>query len=107
MHKNLLSHAQRMAMAGLLGLPAVGACIKPPAPAAAVVGGVPFKINSAPEGADVTVDGQSYATTPLSLILKPGTHLLKLSKSGYFLVTTTVTVPPEGGAFQGVLAASH
>ena len=49
-------------------------------------------IKSAPEGAEVTIDGKFVGSTPSTLQLKPGDHTISVKKAGYALWNRTVTV---------------
>lgn len=49
-------------------------------------------IKSAPEGAEVTIDGKFVGNTPSTLQLKPGEHTISVKKAGYTLWNRTVTV---------------
>lgn len=44
------------------------------------------RISSAPEGADVTLDGEPFGTTPLDKPIIPGDHVIRVSKEGYISV---------------------
>jgi len=69
-------------------------------------GAVEFKLDSEPGGAEVVVDGIPRGTAPVTLHLTPGSHRVKLSKSGYFALESAVEVT-AGGAFTGRMMASH
>ena len=72
------------------------------APAAPAVG--ELVVNSAPEGAQVQVDGRGAGPTPLSLAgLSAGQHLVVLSKAGYALESRSVLI--HGGT-RAALAVS-
>jgi hypothetical protein len=43
-------------------------------------------IGSDPEGADVTLDGEPFGTTPLDKPVIPGDHVIRVSKEGYIAV---------------------
>lgn len=49
-------------------------------------------IKSAPDGAEVTIDGKFIGSTPSTLQLKPGEHTISIKKAGYTLWKRTVTV---------------
>jgi hypothetical protein len=55
-------------------------------------------IDSQPQGATVTIEGQAFGTTPTTITsLEPGsTQTLVIKKAGYTNVTQTVTVPGPG-----------
>jgi len=65
--------------------PQVDSTPVPPAPAVAPPPPLPsLKIASAPSGAQVDVDGVPVGTTELTLKdVKPGTHMIRISKAGY------------------------
>ncbi len=52
-------------------------------------------LSSIPSGATVSVDGQPAGTTPLTIELKPGDHLLALSAAGFKTWQTRLTVTPN------------
>jgi len=57
--------------------------LAPRSSAPAIVGGQ-LTVDSSPAGAQVTVDGQSHAVTPISLAnLLPGHHTITISKPGF------------------------
>ena len=43
-------------------------------------------ISSDPEGAEVTLDGEAFGTTPLDKPIVPGDHVIRVSKEGYIAV---------------------
>jgi hypothetical protein len=43
-------------------------------------------ISSEPEGAEVTLDGEAFGTTPLDKPVIPGEHVIRVSKDGYIAV---------------------
>jgi hypothetical protein len=43
-------------------------------------------IISVPEGADVTLDGEPFGTTPIDKPIIPGDHVIRVSKEGYIAV---------------------
>lgn len=43
-------------------------------------------VNSDPEGADVTLDGEPFGVTPLDKRIIPGDHTIRVSKDGYISV---------------------
>ncbi len=51
-------------------------------------------IKSAPDGADITVDGRYVGSTPSTVTLSPGDHLIKIEKSGFKAWERTITVSP-------------
>jgi predicted transcriptional regulator len=46
-------------------------------------GGTTVNISSCPAGADIEVDGAFVGNTPSSVLIPPGEHSIKMSKSGY------------------------
>lgn len=56
-----------------------------------------LRIESSPEGAVVQIDGERQGTTPLGLsTIRPGKHLVTLSKQGYLDDCQTVELRPAG-----------
>ncbi len=51
-------------------------------------------LESDPAGSTVLIDGVESGTTPVILILKPGTHTVIAEKRGFLPFKGTVTVPP-------------
>ncbi|KQC03989.1 MAG: hypothetical protein APR53_04245 [Methanoculleus sp. SDB] len=52
-----------------------------------------ISVSSSPTGATIYLDGVNKGTTPATLTgISPGTHTVKLTKSGYYDYTKTVTV---------------
>jgi hypothetical protein len=51
-------------------------------------------IKSAPDGADITVDGRYVGSTPSTVSLSPGDHMIKIEKSGFKAWERTITVSP-------------
>lgn len=49
-------------------------------------------IKSTPDGAEITVDEKFVGNTPSTLRLKPGDHVISISKSGFTLWKRTVTL---------------
>src|SRR6266404_3992870 len=49
-------------------------------------------IKSAPDGAEITIDGKLMGTTPSTIQLSPGDHIVVLEKSGFKSWQRTVTV---------------
>lgn len=47
------------------------------------LGGTTLNISSSPAGADIEVDGAFVGNTPSSVLIPPGEHSIKMSKSGY------------------------
>lgn len=43
-------------------------------------------VSSEPEGAEVTLDGEAFGTTPLDKSVIPGEHVIRVSKDGYIAV---------------------
>ena len=56
-----------------------------PAPAAAAAADVPssVQLTSTPIGAEITIDGNYQGSTPSTIKLRPGTHSIKVTKSGF------------------------
>ena len=53
-------------------------------------------IKSAPDGAEITIDGKLMGTTPSTIQLSPGDHIVVLEKSGFKTWQRTVTVNAGG-----------
>jgi hypothetical protein len=53
-------------------------------------------IKSAPDGADITIEGKFVGTTPSSVQLKPGEHTIAIEKSGFKSWQRTMTVTAGG-----------
>ncbi len=53
-------------------------------------------IKSAPDGAEITIDGKLMGTTPSTIQLSPGDHIVVLEKSGFKSWQRTVTVNAGG-----------
>lgn len=53
-------------------------------------------IKSNPDGADVTVDGKYMGSTPSTVRLAPGDHVIALEKSGFKTWQRTMAVSPGG-----------
>jgi hypothetical protein len=53
-------------------------------------------LKSTPDGADVTVDGKFVGSTPSTVRLMPGDHMIAIDKSGYKTWQRTMTVNPGG-----------
>lgn len=53
-------------------------------------------VKSAPDGADITVDGKYMGSTPSTLRLKAGDHTVLIHKSGFQDWQRTVTASPGG-----------
>ncbi|HMD99825.1 MAG TPA: PEGA domain-containing protein [Terriglobia bacterium] len=49
-------------------------------------------VASQPAGADITVDGKYVGSTPSTVKLTPGDHLIKIEKSGFKARERTITV---------------
>jgi hypothetical protein len=49
-------------------------------------------IKSAPDGAEITIDGKFVGSTPSTLQIKSGEHTISVKKSGYVLWERTITV---------------
>jgi PEGA domain len=61
----------------------------PPAPAAALVS---VAVKSEPDGADITADGKFVGSTPSTLRLAAGDHVIVIEKSGYKAWKRTMTI---------------
>jgi len=57
----------------------------------------PLSINSEPEGADITIDGQFVGTTPHWMYLKSGVHTITLKKEGYDDKVITIDYDSDRG----------
>lgn len=53
-------------------------------------------VKSAPDGADITVDGKYVGSTPSTVRLTPGDHAISMEKGGYKTWQRTMTVSPGG-----------
>ncbi len=53
-------------------------------------------IKSAPDGAEITVDGKFAGSTPSTLQLKSGEHTISVKKAGYVLWKRTITLTAGG-----------
>jgi hypothetical protein len=53
-------------------------------------------VKSTPDGSDVTVDGKYMGSTPSTLRLAPGDHVIVIEKSGYKTWQRTMSVNPGG-----------
>jgi hypothetical protein len=53
-----------------------------------------IEVKSAPDGADINVDGKFLGNTPSSVRLVPGDHKVTIEKSGFKPWERTVTVGP-------------
>lgn len=53
-------------------------------------------LKSAPEGADITIDGKFVGMTPSNVQLKPGEHTITIEKAGFKAWQRTVTVTAGG-----------
>ena len=53
-------------------------------------------IKSAPDGAEITIDGKLMGTTPSTIQLSPGDHIVVLEKSGFKTWQRTITVNAGG-----------
>jgi hypothetical protein len=53
-------------------------------------------LKSTPDGADVTVDGKFMGSTPSTVRLTPGDHMIAIEKSGYKAWQRTMSVNPGG-----------
>lgn len=77
----------------------VGDALKAPAPKKpAADGPKDVQVQTTPPGADVYLGEVFMGKTPMTLKLKPGEHLLKLSKAGFEPEDVTVKVKAEGSA---------
>ncbi len=55
-----------------------------------------IELKSSPDSADITVDGKYVGSTPSTLKLAPGEHVVALEKAGFKTWQRTVTVGPGG-----------
>jgi hypothetical protein len=69
--------------------PVAGTTAIPPVP--------PLSINSEPQGADISVDGQYVGTTPHWMYLKSGVHTITLQKEGYNDKVVTINYDRDRG----------
>ncbi len=53
-------------------------------------------VKSAPDGAEITVDGKFAGSTPSTLQLKSGEHTISVKKAGYVLWERTITLTAGG-----------
>lgn len=53
-------------------------------------------VKSSPDGADVTVDGKYMGSTPSTVRLAPGDHVIAIEKSGFKTWQRTMSVNPGG-----------
>ena len=53
-------------------------------------------VKSTPDGADVTVDGKYMGSTPSTVRLAPGDHVISIEKSGFKTWQRTMSVNPGG-----------
>ncbi len=53
-------------------------------------------VKSTPDGADVTVDGKFMGSTPSTVRLAPGDHVIAIEKSGFKTWQRTMSVNPGG-----------
>ncbi len=53
-------------------------------------------VKSTPDGGDVTVDGKFMGSTPSTVRLAPGDHVIMIEKSGYKTWQRTMSVNPGG-----------
>ena len=54
------------------------------------------EVRSAPDGADISVDGKFVGNTPSTVRLQPGDHKITIDKSGFKPWERTVSVSPGG-----------
>ena len=53
-------------------------------------------VKSSPDGADVTVDGKYMGSTPSTVRLAPGDHVIAIEKAGFKTWQRTMSVNPGG-----------
>jgi hypothetical protein len=70
--------------------------VAPPAPPAVSADPSTVVLKSAPEGAEIIVDGRFFGNTPSTVQLAPGDHLFSFEKAGYQPWQKGVTVTPGG-----------
>jgi hypothetical protein len=56
-------------------------------------------IDTQPQGAAININGEDRGTTPMKLSLTPSTYSVKLTKTGFNTLTTSIDVIKEGEAF--------
>jgi hypothetical protein len=56
----------------------------------------PVAIKSTPDGAEITIDGKLVGTTPSTVQLTPGEHIISINKSGFKQWQRTITVTAGG-----------
>jgi hypothetical protein len=66
----------------------------PPAPEQAL-GDSSVQFDSAPDGAEIVIDGNLVGNTPSSLRMTPGRHTIEIRLAGYRTWTRTMIVDPE------------
>ena len=78
-------------------LPATAAAIsQPPIESSTTAELTAVTIKSAPDGADITIDGKFVGSTPSSVQFKPGEHTIAIEKSGFKSWQRTMTVTAGG-----------
>ena len=55
-----------------------------------------ISVKSSPDGAEVTVNGKFVGTTPSTLQLKAGEHVISIKKAGYAIWERTITLSAGG-----------
>ena len=53
-------------------------------------------VKSAPDGADITIDGKFAGSTPSTLQIKAGEHTISVKKAGYTLWERSITISAGG-----------
>jgi hypothetical protein len=88
-------HAAMSRVGGLAILAALSLLPVVPAHAQQTVAPASLHVESSPTGAIVEIDGKRHGVTPLGLAsLRPGKHLIKIGKKGYFDEFKTVELRP-------------
>lgn len=64
-------------------------------------------IETVPQGAQVSVDGEPRGTAPVTVELSSGSHVITTTAAGYTTNTTTVTVEPDSQTTKVVELASR
>lgn len=63
----------------------------------------PLRVTSEPPGATVEVDGHGGGSTPITVDVPPGAHVLRLEMSGRKVAAAIVTVAAEGGSYEAAV----
>jgi hypothetical protein len=102
--------AMALKKVSLAGIPAGPPVPRPTAPApssATVQPATPvfasIQLSSNPAGAEITIDGNYAGNTPSLIKLRPGTHSIRITKTGY--TPWERSIEPGAGEFRTVAAA--